>query len=288
MKKILLCCSVLIAITPITMANQIYSSQKLGNGMVINRCRFSNGKVDYCTREDALRAMDVIQHPTKYMSKEQLAKYNSMENRINNIFPLKNEIDKKKTEYEKKRDELSSKAALGLKVDKNYLELLNFKIDVLKQLWDFKCFLASEKEYDKMNLMPIRIGIAMNVSDINSRYGDLFNALDSKKITQAEFNQVKIDLDNSEIILRNIFNDVICLTVIPEEKYIPDWIAKHYPNSEYNVGKRIQNDDFSTTTSQGIKQIQNIKSKVNNASNLYNGVLNGVEKSNQLIRNLGF
>ena len=50
------------------MVNQIYSSEKFGNGMVINYCRFSNGKVDYCTKEDTLRAMDVINTPNSISS----------------------------------------------------------------------------------------------------------------------------------------------------------------------------------------------------------------------------
>ena len=55
MKKIILILAAFALTSQISMAADVYSTEKLIDGSTINKCRYADGTVDYCTQKDALK-----------------------------------------------------------------------------------------------------------------------------------------------------------------------------------------------------------------------------------------
>lgn len=225
MKRLLRLLGIIILIsTEISIASEIYHTQKLGNGQVINWCRYNNGKVDYCTQQDALRAMDVVNNPRKYMSKEELAKFdkaiNIKEARMNSVFPLYKQSINKNNAIKKEIRELEYKESLGISVDTKKLELLNYKSSIIYYLND--------------TIMLDGNSSAYGINNVHSKYEDLFEALDRKNISQSEYNEAVLNLEKQADNLQFIFNKGMALTSVPNENALY-WVELNYPNLKSNA-----------------------------------------------------
>ena len=69
--RFLVVTTILLLTAQNSIATYVYSTEKLNDGSVIKRCRFDNGKIDYCTEKDAMKALEVFHNPYKYMTEEQ-------------------------------------------------------------------------------------------------------------------------------------------------------------------------------------------------------------------------
>ena len=228
MKKLLMILTIIAITSQITNANQIYSTQKLGNGQVINRCRFSNGTVDYCTMGDALRAMDAFNNPQKYMSKEELAKYQKntqqAQNRLNSIFPLYNESINKNKELDKEIKNLQYKQNLGVSIDSKTLNLLIYKQMIIHYLNGY------------INMADN--SAALGIDELKIKYEDLFRAIDNKSISQSEYDEAIANLKKQADILKTIYDKGMALTLSPDENAL-NWVELNYPGSySYAEAKR--------------------------------------------------
>lgn len=204
----------LLLSSQMVMAVQVYSTEKLNDGTYIRKCRYDNGKIDYCTQKDALKAIEVFNNPWKYMSPAQKAQWEKNERaskareeankkavqaeklKFQNEFPIAKKIETTLSQYEKEYNELLRKRNLGLPHDEEQFEILESKINVLKEL--------------ETSANPYVLGYdALSISDMHNSYYDLLNKLTKKEITQDEFNYLKAKLVINAGQLETTYNKVL-------------------------------------------------------------------------------
>lgn len=193
----------LLLTTQMVMAVQVYSTEKLNDGTYIRKCRYDNGRIDYCTQKDALKAIEVFNNPWKYMTPAQKAQWekNNKEAqqrdeankkavqaekiKFQNEFPVAKKIETTLNVYEKEYNELSRKSNLGLPFDEEKFAILESKINILKELY------GESAEYTN----PYVTGYSsLTISGIQGAYNNLSDKLKKKEITQDEFNYLKAKL----------------------------------------------------------------------------------------------
>ena len=161
----------LLLLSQMAMAVQVYSTEKLNDGTYIRKCRYDNGKIDYCTQKDALKANK------KAVQAEKL--------KFQNEFPIAKKIEATLNAYEKEYNELSRKSNLGLPFDEERFAILESKINMLKELY------GESAEYTN----PYVTGYSfLTISGIQGAYNKLSDKLKKKEITQDEFNYLKAKL----------------------------------------------------------------------------------------------
>lgn len=217
--KLLVAAAAMILITTQTaLAVQIYSTEKLNDGTYIRKCRYDNGKIDYCTQKDALKAIEVFNNPWKYMTPAQKAQWEKNEReakareeankkavqaeklKFQNEFPIARKIETTLSGYEKEYKELSRKSGLGLPYDEERFEVLESKINILKELD------GEGAEYTN----PYVTGYSsLTVSGIQNAYNNLLDKLKKKEITQDEFNYLKAKLVINAGQLEASYNKVV-------------------------------------------------------------------------------
>lgn len=217
--KLLVAAAAMILITTQTaLAVQIYSTEKLNDGTYIRKCRYDNGKIDYCTQKDALKAIEVFNNPWKYMTPAQKAQWekNNKESaaseeankkaiqaekiKFQTEFPVAKKIETTLAGYEKEYKELSRKSGLGLPYDEERFEVLESKINMLKEID------GDSAEYTN----PYVTGYSsLTVSGIQSAYNNLLDKLKKNEITQDEFNYLKAKLVINASKLEATYNKVV-------------------------------------------------------------------------------
>lgn len=200
--------------TQMVMAVQVYSTEKLNDGTYIRKCRYDNGRIDYCTQKDALKAIEVFNNPWKYMTPAQKAQWEknnkeaqqrdeankkavqSEKIKFQNEFPIAKKVETTLSEYEKEYNELLRKSNLGLPYDEKRFEILESKINVLNEL--------------ETSANPYVLGYdALSISDMQTSYNNLLNKLSKKEITPDEFNYLKAKLVINAGKLETTYNKVL-------------------------------------------------------------------------------
>ena len=214
--KFLVAAMIILMTTQTALAAKVVSDVKLTDGTHIRKCQFNNGVVKYCTQEDAINDMRAFNNfsliPKSEVKKtgEQLYKMtgdksfleppkynNSNVNETNkkavqaekikfqNEFPIVKNVETTLSEYEKEYNELLRKRNLGLPYDEKRFEILESKINVLKELY------GESAEYTN----PYVTGYSsLTISGIQGAYNNLSDKLKKKEITQDEFNYLKAKL----------------------------------------------------------------------------------------------
>lgn len=214
--KFLVAAMIILMTTQTALAAKVVSDVKLTDGTHIRKCQFNNGVVKYCTQEDAINDMRAFNNfsliPQSEVKKtgEQLYKMtgdksfleppkynNSNVNETNkkavqaekikfqNEFPIVKNVETTLSEYEKEYNELLRKRNLGLPYDEKRFEILESKINVLKELY------GESAEYTN----PYVTGYSsLTISGIQGAYNNLSDKLKKKEITQDEFNYLKAKL----------------------------------------------------------------------------------------------
>lgn len=200
------------------MAVQVYSTEKLYDGTSIRKCRYDNGRIDYCTQKDALKAIEVFNNPWKYMTPAQKAQWEknnkeaqqrdeankkavqSEKIKFQNEFPIAKKVETTLSEYEKEYNELLRKSNLGLPYDEKRFEILESKINVLKELY------GESAEYTN----PYITGYSyLTIKGIQAAYNNLLDKLSKKEITPDEFNYLKAKLFINAGKLETTYNKVL-------------------------------------------------------------------------------
>lgn len=160
-KTLLLIIGLLLTLSiQVVTATQIYSTEKLNDGTYIRKCRYSNGKVDYCTQKDALKAIEVFNNPWKYMTTAQKAQWEKNNNEakardaqekvkqqakakivattkakdeaeLMAVVTSKKLITSKVSEYQSELNKLKNKEDVGISIDHKLKELLEYKLSKL-------------------------------------------------------------------------------------------------------------------------------------------------------------
>lgn len=199
------------------MAVQEYSTEKLNDGTYIRKCRYDNGKIDYCTQKDALKAIEAFNNPWKYMTPAQKAQWEKNERaskareeankkafqaeklKFQNEFPIAKKIETTLNVYEKEYNELSRKSNLGLPFDEEKFAILESKINILKELY------GESAEYTN----PYVTGYSsLTISGIQGTYNDLSDKLKKKEITQ-DVNYLKAKLVINAGQIETTYNKVL-------------------------------------------------------------------------------
>lgn len=208
----------LLLSSQMVMAVQVYSTEKLNDGTCIRKCRYDNGKIDYCTQKDALKAIEVFNNPWKYMTPAQKAQWEKNERdskareeankkavqaeklKFQNEFPVAKKIETTLNAYKKEYNELSRKSNLGLPFDEERFAILESKINILKELY------GESAEYTN----PYVTGYSsLTITGIQGTYNNLSDKLKKKEITQDEFNYIKAKLVINAGQLETTYNKVL-------------------------------------------------------------------------------
>lgn len=208
----------LLLSSQMVIAVQVYSIEKLNDGTCIRKCRYDNGKIDYCTQKDALKAIEVFNNPWKYMTPAQKAQWEKNERdskakeeankkaaeaeklKFQNEFPVAKKIETTLNAYEKEYNELSRKSNLGLPFDEEKFAILESKISILKELY------GESAEYTN----PYVTGYSsLTITGIQGTYNNLSDKLKKKEITQDEFNYLKAKLVINAGQLETTYNKVL-------------------------------------------------------------------------------
>ena len=192
---------VLFCSTIQVLAEYVYSTQKLGNGQVIRMCRFSNGKIDYCTMDDALRAMDVINNPQKYMNAQQKAQWKKQQQRD------AQETAKMKTE-EQYRINLE-KATIP-----NSLEI-NTAIDNVRAGYNkmnARSNAGVDVSKEKM-LLDFRYNSLFTLKTLTVDFENAYHGYKNNAITKFEFDKIIADLHQKDSELKPKYYEIMNVTV---------------------------------------------------------------------------
>ncbi len=220
-KHLVLTTAILIGATQIAcIGANIYSSQKLNDGTTINMCRLANGKIDYCTLDDAKKALDVLHNPRKYMSEKDKIKFDknaAYEKIAKTEFPVLDKILTLETDSKSKLNNLKYKQSLGVTINEKEISLLEFKIDVLYYL--IHGTVLDEKQYIN------------GVLDLNIQYADLLKAKDANQITQAEFDDAKSKFKIGIDKLENYYNKIATISTT-DDKTTNEWLIDNYPGNK--------------------------------------------------------
>ena len=204
--KILAILMALFCFAPYVSAGYVYSTMKLGNGQVIKKCRFSNGKIDYCTQDDLLRAIDAIHNPQKYMNAQQkaLLKKNQQrdaqesaarkaeeQNRVNlekATIPNSLKLLEERSNSDAKRSKLHARYEAGIYDSKEWI------------LWEYR----ENRLYD---LKPL-----------NREFENAYNGYKKNVITKLEFDQILSDLHQGDSEMGQKLNEIMKVTYEDLEK----------------------------------------------------------------------
>ena len=263
----------LLLSSQMVMAVQVYSTEKLNDGTYIRKCRYDNGKIDYCTQKDALKAIEVFNNPWKYMTPTQKAQWEKHERdskareeankkavqaeklKFQNEFPVAKKIETTLNVYEKEYNELSRKSNLGLPFDEEKFAILESKINILKELY------GESAEYTN----PYVTGYSsMTISGIQGAYNDLTDKLKKKEITQDEFNYLKAKLVINAGQLEAIYNKVM------NSKGKVLYAGESQPNN--------QNMSSQTALQSGVNdtKLDKVRKSVGTGVNILNDTMNSV------------
>ena len=208
----------------------VYSTQKLNDGTTIKMCRFNNGKIDYCTMDDAMKALDILHNPRKYLSEKEKIQYDKNAAYIKiakTEFPILDKILNLETEYKSKLKNLQYKQDLGVTINSKDISLLEYKINILYSLIHGTIF--DEKQYITGTL------------DFANQYADLLKAKDNKDITQEEFEDAKSKLKTENDKLENYYNKLTAMTYT-SGKTTDEWLIDNYPG---NKSSKVFNQIFN-------------------------------------------
>lgn len=229
--KLLVAAAMILITTQTALAVKVVSDVKLTDGTHIRKCQFNNGVIKYCTQEDAINDMRAFNNfsliPESEVKKtgQQLYKMtgdksfletpkynNSNDNatytkaiqaekiKFQTEFPVAKKIETTLAGYEKEYKELSRKSGLGLPYDEERFEVLESKINMLKEID------GDSAEYTN----PYVTGYSsLTVSGIQSAYNNLSDKLKKKEITQDEFNYLKAKLVINAGQLEASYNKVV-------------------------------------------------------------------------------
>lgn len=284
--KFLVAAMIILMTTQTALAAKVVSDVKLTDGTHIRKCQFNNGVVKYCTQEDAINDMRAFNNfsliPQSEVKKtgEQLykmtgdksflepPKYNNLNvNEANkkavqaekikfqNEFPIAKNVETTLSEYEKEYNELLRKRNLGLPYDEKRFEILESKINVLKELY------GESAEYTN----PYVTGYSyLSIKGIQATYNNLLDKLSKKEITQDEFNYLKaklvINAGQLETTYTKVLNSqgkVLC--------------AGEVQSNNQNI-----NNETVTQTGVNDTKLDKVRRGVGNGVNILNDTMNGV------------
>ncbi|MEI8129750.1 MAG: hypothetical protein WCG95_09075 [bacterium] len=271
----------LLGIGAAVLANEVLQSTKLNDGTYIRMCRFNNGRIDYCTVEDAKNAIRMVNNPNLLLSKAELANKKAMQAKIANDFPIVNIIPDTLNGYKKELNQLQDKMRLDISVDSAKISLLRYKISILDEMaGDFMTYYNGEDN----KTMSGAFGLS-------SKYESLINALNSKDITQGEYTEAKLKLIKTSEDLTYLHSKLLALNVTPEDNN-SCWIGHNLPNanqddilnnnSDLMPGQHTvsQNAQYSQPTQYNTVQPKStlfqVKNKIDEANNVTNSVVNGL------------
>lgn len=284
--KFLVAAMIILMTTQTALAAKVVSDVKLTDGTHIRKCQFNNGVVKYCTQEDAINDMRAFNNfsliPQSEVKKtgEQLYKMtgdksfleppkynNSNVNETNkkavqaekikfqNEFPIAKNVETTLSEYEKEYNELLRKRNLGLPYDEKRFEIIESKINVLKELY------GESAEYTN----PYVTGYSyLSIKGIQATYNNLLDKLSKKEITQDEFNYLKaklvINAGQLETTYTKVLNSqgkVLC--------------AGEVQSNNQNI-----NNETVTQTGVNDTKLDKVRRGVGNGVNILNDTMNGV------------
>lgn len=273
--KIIMTVIALVLTLDAVLAVQIYSTQKLNDGTTIKKCRYDNGKIDYCTQQDALKAIEVFNNPEKYMTPQEKALLeknnkeaaarreaatkvqNAQKEKFQTEFPIAKKIEVSLSEYEKEQNELQRKKDLGLPYNESRYSILSSKIEILEGLN------RGSGSGDYTN--PAVTGYSsLTITGIRFKYNDLINKLNNKEITQEEFNYLKAKLVLAAGELENSYNIVIKTEGIVD---LTRNTINHIDNFETSNNF---NNVYEKT------KVEKINNGLNNGVNMLNNTMNNV------------
>lgn len=196
----------LMLTSQVAMAVQVYSSEKLNDGTYIRKCRYSNGKIDYCTQKDALKAVDVFNNPWKYMTPAQKAQWE------------KNNKEAKARELKQKNEEAQKDNLEKITVPNSTAiseAIKNIRAESSK-LYDKKeAGIDVTKESEVIDYKYRRL---YELKDYRSDFNKAYSSLKEGIITQDEYYQIEAKIKEQDAALRKPFDEIMSTTSESLEK----------------------------------------------------------------------
>lgn len=230
-KMILIVTSFILLIGQVTYAEYVYSVQRLNDGSTIKMCRLNNGKVDYCTAKDALKAMDVINNPQKYMTPTQKAQWE------------KNNKEEQTREAKKKSEELA-KINLEKTIIPNSITIVK-TIDELRSTSSkleakHNAGLDVSKEQD---VLDFKYKTLFDLKNYESDFEKAYNAYKDGDITKEEYNLILSKIKKQDETLKQPLAEILSVTYSDLEKAKAEYAAKKQEEDRVyrkkQAGKRL-------------------------------------------------
>lgn len=164
-------------------------------------------------------------------------------------------IENKRLAYEKELSQLLSKKNLGLNVDSNKIQMLRYQISSLDHISyiDFGLNCMGEERQN-------------GTTGLVGKYQHVKSALNSKAISQGEFDAILLQIKNSNADLIKKYNRIVALTVIPSEEYAELCDEKSVSQSGNNSGicseNSSQNSSDSSSSTNYNGAIQNVSNTI--------------------------
>lgn len=247
-KMILIVTLFILLIGQVTHAEHVYSVQKLNDGSTIKRCRFNNGKVDYCTQQDALKAMDVFNNPQKYMSASEKAEWNkkaTVQEKALQLCPVHKQILESRNIFLNEAALYGQKANLGIDVDTNTRKssINARKAQALYQLKDVS-------------------------SEVLTKYENIIEAYNNKQISDSEYQQAINANNKLKSKVEQKYKLILSVNVNSTDNEVDNATKYFYldENTNENASSIIENKLPETT--------KNKINKLKNMVNMTNGIIN--------------
>jgi len=282
-KQTIIAILTLVTISSTVYADQIYHTQKLGNGQVIKWCKDANGEVEPCTYNDTLLYMDTFNNPLKYMTPAQRVQYekNIKESEAREAEKAKAEkeaadkaeaiknsiigntlaIERTINYYGKNLEALKDKRQLGVPINEAEYDLLAYKINALA---DLKLIVTNGWR------SPAGLSLLMT-----KKYEENLNAYEQGKITQEEFQYLMADLKRLDESLKVPYEQIKALTVIPVQPQTEHTVQQttevqtaNYASTQHEESKEKSNSVQST--------MFNVRNNIDEVNNVTNSVNNGL------------
>lgn len=162
-------------------------------------------------------------------------------------------IENKRLEYEKELSQLLNKKNLGLNIDSNKIQILRYQISSLDHISyiDFGLDCMGDKRQN-------------GTTGLVGKYQNAKKSLNSKAISQGEFEASLLQIKNSNADLIKKCNKIVALTMIPSEEYAELCDEKSVSQGGNNSGICSEN---SSQNENGSKNSGNYNGAIQNVSN---------------------
>lgn len=237
------------------LAVQIYSTEILNDGTTIKKCRYNNGKIDYCTQQDALKAIEVFNNPVKYMTKEQKAKWDKAEQEF------KTRQAKEKALLEKKENLKNSTIPTSIAIGKSIKDIRQ-QISRLGAREDAGIDVSAE-----MQLLDYKYEKLFSIPDYSTEFDKAYSALSDGVITQSEFDSIIAKLKEKDMANQKIYNEIVNTTL--------DTLAKKQAKDMINPINIFETSNNSNNVYEQTK-VEKINNGLNNGVNMLNNTMNNV------------